>query len=370
MDKYRIPREPNLMQHYFGRDSAVYDILHHMRLDYVKGQAPRVDDCLIRRANKEINSVRAALDKSTYPFMRDFNEYVFGGLKRQRVVLLIEGKFLGERALESVIGVDLGIDPHDLYKGHNVKGTIDDAIALEKTEKFLDGARVTLRRNNWEAFSVNASKFFYFEDDELSKFQIDGQIDLRKLIPLVTETKSYVGIQPLEIPSKKQYLEDSPRFVSYRLKTSLKKKLLWKLGLKEIGEQSMISDWAASRVITSDKEEARRLVNFLESSPRIGQSGVQFILTKDFYSEPKPNEYRGYKVVVLVSTPGHKPSVREIQVVDRNQYYDNEINPNSPAHHAKHKQKVNRLKGKENVRDVCDILLEKMFGRSEELIQI
>lgn len=381
MDSYR--KEPNLMQYYFDRDTHTYKIFEQMRRCYLRGQAPKFRDVDVEAAKKEIDKVRSSIDKSTYQFAKDLSYHFFGGVKKQRVLLFVEGTFFGDKSLDSVIGVDLGSDPHELHKGQDLKGTIDAYVTQTKTKEFLAANRTDLVCNNFHAFLIRASKFFYFLDDDLYKFLKDEMIDMVHLIPLVIETKGYVATTQVSIPTFEQYMEESPRFVSQRLKNSLKRKSLKNLNQKVIRQKDIISDWGAHRVETANQEEAKDLHLTIKNTSRenpllIGQnerSKIVHVFSKDYYESPKGNDYRIYKEVVEVSTSGYRPCVREIQIVEKPRYYGYEIDPSNPAHHSQQVKKARLTREGSSILDPCNgtncaKVLEEMFGRSEILIPI
>ena len=83
-------------------------------------------------------------------------------------------------------------------------------------------------------------------------------------------------------------------------------------------------------------------------------------------------------MIAIVTTKGYEPTTREIQIVDRDQYYRNEIDPRSPANHRRFKErqaeKLRRLlKRDRKLREFHDyyrVMLDDIFGREEIIIQI
>ena len=358
-------KAPNLMCYYFDDGGKVSGIIEQMRSGYIKGKTPKFEHSLIKAAQREITSVRSVLDKSTYPFAQDLNYHIFGDMKK-RVILLVGGTFYGRENIESTLGFDLGSEPWKLFKGHNSNESIDSHITIEKTDEFLKNERDYLRSQNLDAFLIKASGFFYLNDPNTSKFEKNGEIDMYSLIPMLTHPK-HVVTTPVNVPSSSEYKNslDTP-FVSYRLKKSLKGKLLKMLEKKNISDEDVIHDWAAHRIVVASEEEAKQLEGIMRDTITIGKKGkskIKHIDTKDYYSNPKKNGYKGFNIVVEATTKGHPPCIREIQIVDKMQYYKNEVNPDDPAHH-KQREKI-KIPSRHN-RDITapnEITLEKIFGR-------
>ena len=364
-------KEPNLMQYYFEKKSDIYKIMQEIRKGCLIGNMPKFDPHLIKSAKKQVDYTRAAIDKSTYQFAQDLNYYIFGGLKRKRVVLFVEGTFYGNENIESVIGIDLGNNPYQLFAKQNSSETIDKHITDTKTKEFLTEHKEGLLEKQLRYFEIKSSRFFYFDEEDLSKFFKDEDLDMVALTPLVIETKGFVADNAVKVPVKTYYQEHSPKFISYRLKTSLQQKLNRKLAKNEIDENDIISDWVAHRILVANEGEARDVHSFLKKSPTIGQSNIGYVRTKnDYYASKKDSKYSSLHIILEVITHGHQPCIREIQVVDRISYYFHEFDNESSAHHSKYKKKQGQSKKCKEVARQYGKILEQIFGRRGILIPI
>ncbi len=367
MSKYK--KVPNLLGYYFEDTSRVASIFYQIRLNFEHGTNKGISEEDIKKATREVNSARTSLDRATYMFVYDLNEFVFGAIPRNRVIMVIEGKFLGgEASIPYVFGIDFGINPHELFKKH----PSDSYLTETRAQQYLIDERDRLRAQNLEGLLIEVSKFFYFDDGDVSRFLQDGKIDMMALLPLVTDTRGYVGVMPVTYPIQKEfYLENCPeRFTSSRLKASLQKKGERKLTQRKIDDSDLIHDWAAHRIVVPSVEIAYDLETRLRRPIRIGNSEVRRIGIDDYYRKSKANEYKSFNIYLEVQTRGHKPCVREIQIVDKAQYYRNEIDPNDKAHH-KQRDKKKQFSGEREdfIRDYRSIL-ERILGRATVLINI
>src|SRR3989344_3790898 len=95
MSKYNTG-EPNLMDYYFDRNTAIHQLVGSLRRGWLRGDLPSLDDGVLKAAEREIRNARNSIDGSTFPFAQDLSYHVFGGEKR-RVVMLVEGIFYGKQ---------------------------------------------------------------------------------------------------------------------------------------------------------------------------------------------------------------------------------------------------------------------------------
>lgn len=382
MGRYKRYNEHNPVQNYFSEDSHTSELVSEMRKGILTGRKPRFGAGLIASAQSEVDAQRTTLDQSTHPFAQDLANTSFRDYTRKGALLVVDGLFYarsGAQNLDSVLGIDITQKVHELFKKHSSRGTIDAYVSRHQTDVFLNSHRRELLQRQLDLFRLRASKFFYFDLNDLSAFSEGSGVDMARLVPLITEIGSYVFLTPSNTPRRSEYNEAAPRFVSYRLKRSIASKILYKLFFPiPIEERNVITDWAAHRVVVADEAEARDLESHLRGSPRIGNSKVEFVDTRDYYANKKRNEFRNFNVIAIVTTKGYEPATREIQIVDRDQYYRNEVDPRSPANHRRFKErqaeKLRRLlKRDRKLREFHDyyrVMLDDIFGREEIIIQI
>ncbi|MAG91948.1 hypothetical protein CMO83_04695 [Candidatus Woesearchaeota archaeon] len=372
--------EPNIMRNYSRPSNPLYRAMGIIRRGIRTGNHQKLDAQLLSDAEQEFQYVKAVLDNSTYSFALDLAQEVLGKGPTKRVVLVVNGKFVGDEEHKSTLGIDLGTNPHELYRAHSIPGsadgyreTIDDYMARTKTGEFLSHQRESLQGRGIEGFLIEGSKFFYFNDRDLLPFMQDEVLDTTQLLPLVTETVDrnnvgYVDIHRVELPSFEHYRTHSPPFVSYRLKRSFKRKNTRTLVQRVIDEDDVVSDGAAHRVGLATEDEVHEFARDLKQASSIRRSGIKIIKMEDYYDEPKENGFRSYKFIGKVTAKSHPEVTREIQLVDRDQYYRNEIDPNDPAHH------LQQVKKEEAVGlDIPEhylIALQRIFGSTTMLVPL
>ena len=191
---------------------------------------------------------------------------------------------------------------------------------------------------------------------------------MARLVPLITPTPGHVGIEAVETPTFDEYIQSAPLFNSYRLKESLTRKILRRLGSKKVSGE--ITDWVAHRRILATKEDVYNLESLLSGSPRLRESQIEHISTKDNHENPPPSGYGGLKVVVVVTTKGYDPCVREIQIVDREQYYRNEFEPGISSHDAHERRQRHVSRARRQVYEYYRGILEEIFGSDKLLVDI
>lgn len=360
----RYPKdEEGLMHHYFPHDSYVAGILDTMRKGFNGIQTKRITETHVQAAKLETELKARTLDISTYPFAYDLSRYDhrkesdYRG--KIRVVMLADGMLKGFRGnMQTVIPIDLGENPYELFQEQ--RRTIDHAVTIEQVEKYLAANRDALREEGFSSFHVDRSLFFYLRRGYIKRFlQSHDQIDLTGLTRLVYPTKGYVGLEKVEMPTFEEYMEQAPLFRSSRLKKSLARKLrrkLWEENPREV------KDWAAHRVVVESRLDVENLASKLMSSPKIGNSHVRYLRHDDYYSNPKPSGFEGMNIVVEVETGNEMPCVREIQIIDKKQYYHNEFEEDRTSH-SKHKLRMeHRPKRVKVLYDSYGSTLENILG--------
>src|SRR3989338_3678929 len=152
---------------------------------------------------------------------------------------------------------------------------------------------------------------------------------------------------------------DFPLFRSYRLKKSLARKILRRFQESDTRE---IKDWVAHRIVVGSIDDIRNLVAFLKSSHEIGHTRIRYISTNDYYREPKGSGFKVMNVTVEVTTPGERPCVREIQIVDKEQYYHNEFGEGRISHEDYERQQEHRSRKVRDIHNKYKEILEEVFG--------
>ena len=370
----------NLMGYYFDLDSVTYRLIEAMRDGVLNGGVPRFREDTLRAAKREIVGAMTRLDKSAYPFARDKGYHVFDGQPR-RMIAIVEGHFVykNEQTLESMIGVDLGTNPWQVFQDGNPHETIDSMATRYAVRQFFAAHREELE--GIRGFDVAKSHFLYLGDKAAAKLPRDerGEIDMSQLIPLIKYTRR-VGFTPVSVPSSAEYSEMLPvPLTSYRLKASLTDKLVDRLGLPRISRDDVIRDWAGHRVVVEDERHARDLAQFLSGSPTIGSNGtsrIECIEYEDGYKLPEDSGFKTLKITARVTVTEGRPitTIRRIHILDRGEYYKSEIRPKGPANRLqferKREQRI-RSSGATN-QSLIDAqeVLGKLFGKPTGLVEV
>lgn len=390
--------EPNLMGNYFGADSATYQILDIMRKGMLAGEKRNIPDKLVQQAIAEVQGKMGELDESTYEYADAFNKEIFGRFNKRRVIMLVKGDFMGgksdpdymqqepKREQCYLIPIDLGENPYPLFTSKDPYSTIDERVTEEQTEQFLADNRQYLRGMGFRGFTIDTSRFFNFDSQELKRFATkSGELDMRRLIPLVSELPLYLFAngEIVEsgslVPAAEEYENAAIKFTSYRLKQSLAEKLANRLTFPK-GIRNGVGDWVAHRVVFPTEDGVHGLEAFLGANPTIGLSNskkdsrgltIEYKGKNDYYKNPKANGFRSMNIFVEIRTPGYKPSIREIQAVHFGQYYRNEININDPAHHRQQEGKREHVSSrKSELKSHYEQILKDIFGKELVTLQI
>lgn len=367
----------NLLGNYFNESTAIYEIIGGMQ----QGKT-LFDPSLVARANIEVRAKSKELDNSTYKFAQDFSRMLYGHQNRRRVIMFVEGTFYGSSNIETVIAIDLGNNPHDLFRTDHRYPTVDAAVTYEQTIRFFEENGNYLSREGYDAFELGKSRFFYFKESDLAEkghLDEDGNVKMTGLVPLVVPTKGYVMTEEVEDPSLNKYMQFAPLHASYRFKNSMMDKLLDRTVSRKNteGEVRLIADWVAHRSIVRTKEDVDSLEQRLQTPGNIGNnSSIEWNYTNDYYSEsPKKSssiQFKAKNVVVTVTTKGFPDkSLREIQVVDKEQYFINELSKNVDKTREDYEMGRNDIPQKKimfyyELRDV----LEKIFNVENVVIPI
>ena len=356
----RYANEHNLMELYFSPDSATYKVIGIVRDGFRKGICRTINPNLIQIASSEVQTKRKELDKSTYPFAQDLSMefYREGAI---RVVMLIEGTLVGsERSIDSVIGADLGKNPHRFFKDDaHVSDTIDAHVTTEQVMAYLRHNQEALSNQGFTHYLVDRSRVFYLRSEDVKRFLDSNELNFEQLVPFLLPTRGYVGLVPVENPTIKEYKKAAPAFIAYRLKGTVMQKLLKRLGEKH---PEPIKDWVAHRIVTDSEGEARILFNSLRVAPKIGNYGIEIVDEDD---RPKPSGFRANVLVVRVLGKGCYPCVREIQIVDREQYHKNEFVAGASSHEQHEKRRRHRPRSKRNEVVYYGEILREIFGREQ-----
>lgn len=384
----------NLVENYFPPDSAIYRVIQGMQ----NGRT-RVDVELVNRAKLEAQHISGVLDESTYPFALDLAKHLYGS--DLRVIMFTQGTFHGNTQVPTILPIDLGSNPYQLFQKAN--GTIDTTVTFEQTREFLGGYKEThredLSRMDMYKFEVGKSRFFYFKQEDLENFFLrfgrklkEDTIpleDMMLLVPMVVST-NYVALEQVRNPSIDDYVQIAPLHTSYRLKgeRSLLEKLVNRLtdinaengsrtNRKNGNEVRLIADWVAHRLVVPNVDDVYKLEAFLKSNPTIGTSEVNYLYSNNYYEEePKKGSSRQFKalnVIIEVTTNGHAPAVREIQIVDKEQYYINELDKGETSHTAleeRRKKEDNIPRIVKDKRKKIEEVLGQIFPIDDNLISL
>ena len=369
----------NLLRNYSQPGMPLYDLTQGLQ----QGKT-RFDPTMISRARAEVQRKGAELDMSTYPFQEDFARYLFRDEKR-RVIIFVEGIFHGKSDLATVIPIDLGHNPHQLFQTSGVNSTIDYKVTFEQTEEYLKQFK-GMHGNELAAlgayeFEVGKSRFFYFRqsdleamfDRRLQKGQTISLEEMALLVPRVIST-GRIALTEIDAPSGDM---QTPMHVSYRLKQSLEAKLLDRLSdgpYKPGSKVRLIADWVAHRPVLPTIDGVNALESFLKSNPTIGNSRVEYLYTNDYYvEEPKKGSGRQFKaknVIVVVTTGHYEPALREIQIVDAEQYFRNELKKGEERHDELEKKRANVPRRKKVAREKINKVLGSIFIKTNDFIPL
>lgn len=396
--------EPHLLERYFPPHTSAHRAIGLVRWDLLRGKPPILDPRLINAAQAEIKAQMDVFNQYAPTAAHDLADYVLDG-KKSSGVLVETGTFGGpqQENLESVVGSHLP-NPWGLFRRDpRLATTRDTQIAIAHMEKYLEQHRSELRGLGYDIFWLKSSGFFYFDRNDLLRFAVGDGIDMLALVPLlgaISTNPNYGGLIELGIPDREAYQESVPvPIVSYRLKRSLEAKLYKRLVLETVYPKRVVKDWIAYRVVAPTEEEAERIKRFLTIPPLKGiktdyegltggiekllrevgkevnrpnirhigkkdRTRICYIDIKDYYAKPKNNGYRAYHIFVEMSVSGGEPFLAEIQVVDRAQYYRNEVNPFDSAHHVQQQKKKRSRKIGRTFDAELHNTLEAMFGKS------
>jgi hypothetical protein len=362
----------NLLNYYFGPGTAAYGLMDLMRERVCKGEALSLDANEIGRARAEVAKKRELLDNS-YLFSQDLAAKVLGE-KKPRTVLLVNGIFYSpQKNIASCLPIDLGNNPYQLFRA-DVAGTIDDYVTETQTKAFLSKYKHELLADGYKMFEVRSSRFFYIREKDFAEF-VKEKGSLENLATMISEPPSYGSLEPhivlnrVESPIPGDYMKRCPNFISYRFKRTLAHKVMKKL-CENRPDYFGIKDWVAFTLVVDDLQDVVKWQEFFESSPKIGRSKVKFVRVKDYYNEPKENGFRAKVNVLDVSTKGDPFYITELQIVDKAQHFENEINPNSTARHANHDKKKRPAREDRKYAPVLMDYLNGIFGNSTADIHI
>lgn len=416
-------KEHNLMDFYFGKsfykgkNSKARDIVRDMKNNFQRGLTYKISKEDMKKARDEIKKKRKILDTSTYEFSQSLYNHIFGR-KKKRIVMLVGGTFYGEENIKTVLPIDLsGNREHYLHTKQSGYSTIDEYVtrkmvrtAFDNHQGNIDSGGVDILRKS-SSFGINTSKFFYFEEDEIQDYiGEDGQIIMKKLVPMISPVQSglvlkyikdendgtlkeasrlmlsrnegNIVLEDVKSPTAEEYRGSNFRFMSSRLKQTLTAKLIKKFDFKTTcpwetyPKEYPINDWTANRVILADEKEVREFGDYLKKSPKLGNLDLEWLLTRDLYASPKPNGFKMIKVVVSTSTMRTGKVTREIQIFDKEQYHYGYIDTASNARHGLYKEKQlggkvkmsdqgNSQLSKQEFIDDYKRNLESLFGRQE-----
>ena len=389
----KMVQELNPMHYYRGRgldrDSAFYNMTGAMRAAYNsyretnRVNIPEFSPQQIIRAAKEAELLKREYDKSTFLFGTDLVNHFLGNSSKKMTALLVDGMFYGETNFPGVIAKDVTNEMYEHFHNSRQRSTNDVYLTTRKVHDFIESERQRLRKMGFRFFEIKASKFFFFNEEDIDDFNLEA------LLPLVADVyiplgggRGYVNAIEVKQPSLDDYLAHSPRFVSHRLKISTAGKLAGRLVQNNpITLDELIKDIAAHRVIVIDEAEAYRaaeslgwvLSHRIPGGVRIGRHQVKVLEVDDHYKKPK-SQYKGINLVVEAAEAGARglrnPTVREIQIVERRKHYKHEIDVDDKAHHLQHDRKKTSSKKSGTFYDYYEKVLKEVWGAESLVVQI
>ena len=178
-----------------------------------------------------------------------------------------------------------------------------------------------------------------------------------------------MGWEAVNMPTPEAYRKRAPPFTSYRLKHSMKEKILTRL--KE-GKTEPIKDWVAHRMVVKERKEVEQVYESLRSISKIGDFEVEVIDEDNMYLNPKTSGFKARELVVRVAGKGREtgPCVREIQIVDTAQNYINEFTAGACSHLDLVKRREHTPRERRALHAHYGQMLEEMFGSGELRIDV
>lgn len=351
--------EPNLVSYFFDKGSATYAIVETIRRAWINRSTIGLREEHIDRAVEEVKKAKLSIDGIIHGFADKYAHHLLGHGKTKRAVMLVKGDFIGDDDLveDTILPINLGTNYYMLFKSPGRKQSIDDYVAETQTEVFLREMKRDLLKQGYTKFRIKTSRIYFFNEDELiAKGFVgqDGSFNTYALVPYISEIKpddkakkkGYIVTQVVDIPEREDFREMVPSFVSYRLKSTLARKVLQKSRWKII--KNPIGDWGALRSVGSVDDKNIVLDSFQDpnsenpkkSKPiRINNYMVSTVRSSE---KKKGNKFEQTKIVGEVKK-GRKDAVMEFQTWSFEDLYNYEINWNSPAHHSQHEQQVQQI---------------------------
>ena len=379
-------QEPNLLQRYSSPGNALYIVSEESRLGFLRGECKRFNKGLLKRAREEYELKRRAYDASTYPFVQDdLTPHVY--YEGSGVFMLVQGTFYGKNDVKSVIPIDLSANIPDLFRRDIGNETIDDLITKEKVEEFIEAHRGYLSKSGYMQFEISNSSFFYLKKSDLEGLlKKDGELDmtkLKQLVPFLVST-DYVVLDKVKTPTLEGYLNNAPVHMSYRLKKSLTSSMLDKLSAREGGitleggyngkSQGVMVDLRGFQVIVNSMDEVKECQKFLEGSPKIGKSKINYLYPKDYYKHPGGSaggtDFKAIKIVAEVQTRGFEPCITEFQIIRREEQWVNLHGSGKTSHREHEKKREHEPRKVKDIRGHYEHIFNGIFGTGELTILI
>ncbi len=407
-------KEECIMCYDFESNSPVSKFFQWLRWNYLNDTRSKKGPSTIN-ASREFEKARLMIDRHANDFGQQlamfFDETLkptrhskaYSALSKDKIVAMIaQGKFHGSvPSIDSTLAFNLGRDTWSLFQKRG-SGTIDERVTSLKISQYLSENKALLRKEGFDTYIADHSGFCWMNETELldKGFMDERGIDFLRLVPLLVPVK-HVVLSPIESPiyrvgKKKEskekiideFLQSAPTHLSYRFKHSL----LWKIFerlcsddpiVKEYvwddeGKTHTISDWIAYRKVVKNYTEVGRTENALRQAEKIGPFDVKVIESKDLYKRPKekrkkndtPEKDEAYRArhLLLELEKGNDKFVAEIQIVDLNQYFLNEIY-GGPERHKRAIDTYNQLPS--NKKALCEYyrpILEEVIGKKDRLV--
>jgi len=379
-----MPYVPNdrigIMGLYFPQSSATARILSDMRKAIFLEQKASLPFSDIEESQTEIAEMRKTIDGVTPHFSQHLNNKVFGtGTEGDgvRTVFLTIVDYLGHDGsvlrANVVIPRNLGTNPWSMYHGEEGYDSIDTRITAEQARQYISENEAALWGMGIESVFVKTSSFFYVRDKDLKEkgfISSEGAVDLDTLVTYLADTHGFVGLQELQKPTEKEYMERAVSFNAARQKQTVEQKVGRKLCQYPpfMHEGHAISDWGAVRIVPLTEEDAIYWGTLFGKHTEVGIFDIVPLHVSNLYQNPRPNGFKSYNIAVRARSKRRKPTIREIQVRDLLRHFNSEINEDSPFYHGSYrKTQTESSKRRQRLMQAFeyDVALKFMFNARE-----
>ena len=344
----------NIMGLYFPQSSATPRILSQMRKAIFAGQKADISASEVLESQKEIAEMRKTIDGITPEFSQHLNNTVLGDgnkVDSLRTIFLTYADYLGpDREVirgDVVIPRDLGTHPWSMYRGEQGYDSVDTKITAEESQQYVRENGGALRDMGIENVFIKTSSFFYVRDEDLRKqgfinsVNSEDVLDLDTLVTYLADSHGFVGLQEMQKPTEEEYMRRAMPFNASRQKQTVEQKVGRKIrqyrSFRNDGD--VISDWGANRIVPLTEDNAIYWGTQFRGNTTVCKFATEVLHVDDYYTNPKPNGFKNYNTTMLITSPRHKSTIRELQVRDLLQHFNSEINEKSPYYHGKFRER-------------------------------